>query len=519
MTVGEAQFGGAVESKGLKPGALGLMAATIIGVASTAPGYSLAASLGFVTAEVGLKAPAVMWLAFIPMACIAAAFFYLNRADPDCGTNFAWVTRAMGPRTGWMGGWSSMIADLIIMPSLAEIAAKYTFLLFGWDSLANNVWCNLFIGVVFIMGMTWICVTGIELSARTQMVLLLTELGALVLFSAVALIRVYGNDIKGSVHPTMAWLTPTGFGGSGALTAGILAAVFIYWGWDTAASVNEECENANSVPGLAGVLSTFILVAIFVVVAFAAQAVKGADFLSNNSDDVLSSTGRIVFGSSGLGTIALKILIIAVLTSAAASCQTTILPAARTALSMAMHRAFPPKFGEVDPVHLTPAFSSWVFGILSSVWYAGLVLISRASGGDVLLWSVDGVGLMIAYYYGQTGFACVIYYRRYIFKSVKNFFFVGLLPLVGGVTLAYVFIQSLMQMTHTDYEDPPTSWLGVHPVMWLGLGSLLAGLPVMFWWNSRDHAFFRVKTDPIDSRPPPEGGHPLPPLVHEGAPR
>ena len=139
MTVTE-PAGGAVDSKGLKPGALGLMSATVIGVASTAPGYSLAASLGLVTAEVGFKAPAVMWLAFIPMACIAAAFFYLNRADPDCGTNFAWVTRAMGPRTGWMGGWSSMIADLIIMPSLAEIAAKYTFLLFGWDSLANNVW-------------------------------------------------------------------------------------------------------------------------------------------------------------------------------------------------------------------------------------------------------------------------------------------------------------------------------------------------------------------------------------------
>ena len=119
----------------------------------------------------------------------------------------------------------------------------------------------------------------------------------------------------------------------------------------------------------------------------------------------------------------------------------------------------------------------------------------------------------------QTGFACVLYYRRYIFTSVKNFFFVGVLPLVGGITLAYVFIESLMQMTHTDYEDPPTSWLGVHPVMWLGLGSLLAGLPVMFWWNSRDHAFFRVKPDPIDSRPPPEGGHPLPPLVPEGAPR
>src|SRR5690348_7767043 len=146
--------GGAVESKGLKSGALGLASATVIGVASTAPAYSIAATLGFVTFYVGFKTPAVMWLAFIPMGCIAAAFFYLNRADPDCGTNFSWVTRAMGPRWGWLGGWSSLMADLIVMPSLAFIAAQYTFLLFGWDNLANNTYALLLLGVLFIMGMT-----------------------------------------------------------------------------------------------------------------------------------------------------------------------------------------------------------------------------------------------------------------------------------------------------------------------------------------------------------------------------
>ena len=77
------------------------------------------------------------------------------------------------------------------------------------------------------------------------------------------------------------------------------------------------------------------------------------------------------------------------------------------------------------PEHLTPAFATWLFGILSSLWFALLVIVSHVSSGDVLGWSVAGVGLMIAYYYGQTGFACVIYFRRYIFKSVKNFFFVG----------------------------------------------------------------------------------------------
>ena len=61
--------GGAVESKGLKPGALGLVSATVIGVASAAPAYSLAATLGLVAAAgVGFKAPAIMWIRSSPWA-------------------------------------------------------------------------------------------------------------------------------------------------------------------------------------------------------------------------------------------------------------------------------------------------------------------------------------------------------------------------------------------------------------------------------------------------------------------
>jgi N-acetylglucosamine-6-sulfatase len=48
--------------KGLKKDALGFVSSCVIGVASTAPGYSLAASLGFVVAVqgIGLQAPAIM---------------------------------------------------------------------------------------------------------------------------------------------------------------------------------------------------------------------------------------------------------------------------------------------------------------------------------------------------------------------------------------------------------------------------------------------------------------------------
>jgi amino acid transporter len=106
----------AVESKGLKGGALGLVSSIVVGMASTAPAYSLAATLGLVVASggsllAGVKAPAIVLLAFIPMYMIAVAYQELNKSEPDCGTTFTWATRAFGPLVGWMGGWGIIAAD------------------------------------------------------------------------------------------------------------------------------------------------------------------------------------------------------------------------------------------------------------------------------------------------------------------------------------------------------------------------------------------------------------------------
>ena len=109
--------------KGLKQNAVGMLSSIVIGIASTAPAYSLAVTLGLVTAVagMGLKSPAIMIVSFIPMILIASSYYYLNKADPDCGTTFSWVTRAMGPRTGWVTGWVMVAADVIVMASLAQI--------------------------------------------------------------------------------------------------------------------------------------------------------------------------------------------------------------------------------------------------------------------------------------------------------------------------------------------------------------------------------------------------------------
>src|SRR5262245_17959030 len=274
--------------KGLKSGALGSLSNLVIGVASVAPAYSLAATLGFVVAVPGMgaHAPAILIVSFIPMLLIAAGYYWMNRADPDCGTSFTWVTRAMGPRLGWLTGWVIVAADIVVMATLAYIAGIYTFLLVGADAAAANTTDIAIAAAVWIAIMTAICYIGIELSARTQYILLGAEIVILSIFAAVALAHVYIGDQ--GVHLSAYWFSPFSIpGGLNTLIDGVLLGVFIYWGWDSGVCVNEESRDSTTGPGRAAVMSTVVLLLIYVVVAASAHAYAGTVFLKHNADDVL----------------------------------------------------------------------------------------------------------------------------------------------------------------------------------------------------------------------------------------
>ncbi len=475
-----------VEDKGLKKNAIGFASSVVIGVASTAPGYSLAATLGFVAAAVALQSPAILLVSFVPMFLVAAGYYYMNKADPDCGTSFSWVTKAMGPQMGWIAGWVIVVADVIVMANLAQIAGLYSFLLIGVEEPSTAAVTA--VGVVWIVLMTAIVLIGIELSARTQIGLLAAEIATLALFAVVALVKVYaGGAPAGSIHPSLSWLNPFALSPS-EISAGMLLAVFIYWGWDTTATVNEETEDPGEAPGRATVVSTLILLGIYVVVAIAAQAYAGVEGLVENQEDVLSSLGTEVFGSP-----LDKILIIAVLTSAAASTQTTILPTARTTLSMARAQALPKSLGRVHPRFLTPHISTLLMGGASIVWYVGLTIASE----DILFDSLAALGLMISFYIGLTGFACAVYYRRELLRSVKNFFFVGLGPTIGGIILFYLLVKNAIELSDPANSESGNSWFGIGPPLVIAVFFFLLGLVLMFVQWRKAPAFFRRRPEVV----------------------
>jgi amino acid transporter len=199
-------------------------------------------------------------------------------------------------------------------------------------------------------------------------------------------------------------------------------------------------------------------------------------------------------GKSVLGSGLDKLLIIAVLTSASASTQTTILPTARTALSMARNGALPKIFGRIHPRFLTPDVSTIGMGLVSAIVFGFLTLKNKNLISDAF----TALGLMIAFYYGLTGFACTIFYRRQLFKSVKNFIFMGVLPTAGGVMLGWVFVRSVMEIKKKTSGYAPAAF-GVGSPFIIAVIVFVLGAVLLVWSMRKYPSFFRRKPEVVDA--------------------
>ena len=493
----------------LKHGAISFLDAMVIGLASTSPAYSLAAIIGPVVALVGVYAPGVLIASFVPMLLIASAFYYLNKADQDCGTTFSWVSRAMGPWLGWIGGWAIAMTGVLVVGSLADTAVRFGLLAVGLDDLASNTAVVLPLVVVVVLAMTALCVLGTEVSAKFQNVLILAQVGSLLVFAAVALYRaVSGTSSLESLTPSITWLNPFAEGGA-ALTAGLLLGVFAYWGWESAVNLTEETTDSESTPGLAAIVSTVVLLVTYIAVAYAVVAYAGTNFLAENEDEA-----ELIFAL--LGTEVLGgwdwVLLVSVSTAALASTQTTIIPASRTGLSMARRAAMPRALAHIHPRFRTPDVSTWTVAGIAIAWWVLINLISENAASD----SLTALSLLIAFYYSLTGIACAVYYRRQLRRSVKNLLFIGVGPVIGSALLIFLLFRSATDLNDPEASSTGVAWFGFGPPLVIGIGIFLIGVAFMVFWRLRHVAFWRERAGVA---PDPETGDPAPGDPATGGPQ
>ncbi|WP_181783849.1 APC family permease [Pseudonocardia pini] len=470
----------------LKQGAITFLDALVIGLASTSPAYSLAAVIGPVVALVGVYAPGVLLASFVPMLLIASAFYYLNKVDQDCGTTFSWVTRALGPWFGWIGGWAIAMTGVLVIGSLADVAVRFGLLTVGLDSWTENTALVVTLAAAVIVVMTAVCVLGTEISARFQNVLILAQVVSLLVFAGVALGRaIAGDSPLDAITPSFSWLNPFGEGGA-ALTAGLLLGVFVYWGWESAVNLTEETQDSASAPGRAGIFSTVVLLVTYLAVAFAVVAFAGTTFLTDNEgeeEQIFALLGEQVLGGWDW------VLLLSVATSALASTQTTIIPASRTGLSMARRAALPKRLAHISPRFRTPDVSTWVVAGIAIGWYVLANVISE----NALFDSLTALSLLIAFYYSLTGIACAVYYRRQLLRSVRNFLLIGLGPVVGAGLLIWLLVRSIGDLNDPEASSSGTTWFGMGPPLVIGIAIFLIGTVVMIGWRLRDGTFWRER--------------------------
>jgi amino acid transporter len=482
-----------VTRKGLSAGKVGLLGGIVIGISCVAPAYTLTAALGPMVAQAGVQTPALFLVGFIPMILIALGYRELNSRMPDAGTSFTWGTRAFGPWVGWMVGWGLLVSTIIVISSLASVACDFTYVFLSQvfndptiADLTHNTLINILTTVAYIALACWISYRGIVETEKVQVILVVAQLLALGWFAVAAFTHVANGTAFDATPVRLDWFDPARIPTMEAFAAGISLSIFVYWGWDVTLTMNEEMKDPKRTPGRAATLTMLIIVGVYLVAALGAIAFAGVGTEGigignpDNQDSIFATLAAPVLGPFAV------LMSLSILSSSAASLQSTFVSPARTLLAMGYYGAMPKAFARTSHRFNSPSVATLVAGTAAALFY----VITRLGSESVLWDTIAALGMMICFYYGLTALSCVWYFRRTAFSSARGFFLQFLAPLLGGLSLIVMFIKTCIDSMDPAYGSG-SSVGGVGFVFIIGISVLLLGAVIMVVWSRVRPEFFR----------------------------
>jgi len=259
--------------------------------------------------------------------------------------------------------------------------------------------------------------------------------------------------------------------------AGMLVAVFYYWGWDVSSNLAEETENPKSNPGTSGVYGMISLVVLFLVLQSVIQMGMTSAQISANPATLLPLLGDMVLPKP-FGTIA----VIAVIVSSLATLETGMLQSSRSLYAMGRDRVLGAKFADLHPRFQTPWLASLVTGLIALALF--LLASFSTNIGKLMGDLISAIGLQIVFYYALAGIACFWYYRKTHAQSAKNAFMQGVWPLVSALFLLVVGYYNILSLDRrVTLLSLGTIAVGVLPLLYYRLRNKSA-----FYSDPREHA-------------------------------
>lgn len=444
----------------LKKGALGFLDAVIMSVAGAAPAYSITVSTAALFAAAGAAGPASLWIAALPMIGIAIAFAQLNRWRPDAGAAYVWVGRALHPALGFLAAWALLSLSTIFNVAAALPAGQATLALLAPERSHDVLWAA-GAGAAWLLGVLAVVTLGITVSARAQAVLTLLEAAAIVLVAGLA-IGTAGASPAAAF--SWDWLSPSAFGSFQSFTAGMLVALFYYFGWDVSANLAEETAGAEKTAGTACVLGMLVVVALFLLSQVAVQTALTPAEIEKNGGNLLPA-----LGAAALPAPWSAVAILAVLVSTLATIETQLLQCTRLLFSMARDGAIGESMGKLHPRFRTPWLAGFAVGAVSLLLVAASAAVP--SMNTLMNDLINAIGVQVACYYTLAGIACAWHYRKAAYTGWRTLVFAVAVP-----SMAALFVASIGL-----YQLPQLGWR----VSLLSVGSILTGAVPFCYYRRR----------------------------------
>jgi amino acid transporter len=451
-------------SGGLEKDSLGLGESVVMGVAGTAPAYSIEITTSTIIATAGILSPASILMCGLIMFGIAFAFINLNKAIASAGTSYAWVSVVFGKTLGFFAGWALLVLCCVFMVSAMIPAANATLLIFR-PELMNNVHLVTIIAALWLTAITAVVVKGIKLTSYVQVIMTIIE-GIILLAIIVMGFIVFPRAPEHAF--SWRWFSPFDF--SPRLFANsALVAIFFYYGWDVTMNLSEETKDPNRTPGRAAFWAMIFLMSFFsIFIVITLLGLSDAEIRHYNTNIIFAIAEKL-FGERW-GYVA----IIAVLFSTVGTVETQMLQFTRTLFAEARDAAIHPRYSRLHPKWRTPYIAIFF------IWIAGLILLFVSSYlptiNVILRDSITAIGFQICFYLGLTGLACAWYYRTMIGSGTWSSVTHVVWPALSGLFLFFIALYSI-----------PTFDLVTNIV---GIGGIAAGaVPLLLSRNRARNVF------------------------------
>lgn len=418
----------------LKENSLGLYESIIMGVAGTAPAYSLTATTAVLMAAAGLQSLASLLICGLIMFGVSISFHHLNKLFPSAGASYTWVSEVFNPVLGFFAGWSLLVAASVFMVS-GTIPAAIATLSLTFPEKVNDPVIVATIAIAWLLLISAVVTKGIKLSSYFQIVATVIEVSILILIIVSALF-IYGSNPVNSFSLNQLSIMPFTLK---SFFEGILIALYFYWGWDVTVNLSEETKDKNDNPGKGANYAMLIVLLLFIGFLLAVQFAFTEEEVNRSGTNLIFNLAKKIFPDPWS-----YMAVLAVMLSTVGTLETTILQFTRTMYAKGRDGILHGRYAHLHSSWKTPWKATLPIAIIGTI----LLICSAffSSVNEIIDLSVKAIGFQIAFYYGLTSFACAFKFKNEALKSFSNFIFLFAWPFVSGIGMTLIFAVCAMTL-------------------------------------------------------------------------